>query len=437
MSDPAFVVLAVVLVVIAAVIACIDAAMGRVSRVAAEQFLREARRGSKALVAVTSDPARYRNVLLLVRTAAELGATCAAAVAVTKHFGQGPRALTVAALIMTVASYVVIGVSARTVGRQRADQVALASAGLTVGLTKLFGPLPRLLILFGNAVTPGRGYPEGPFATEAELRDLVDRAEASGVVERSERDMITGIFELGDTLVREVMVPRPDMVVIEKGKTIKQALALALRSGFSRIPVVGESTDDVVGVAYLKDLARRVQDGKEDEKVETVMRSATYVPDSKPVDELLRDMQKARIHLAIVVDEYGGTAGLVTIEDILEEIVGEITDEYDRADEPVEWLEDGAVRVTARLPIEDLNELFDTDIDVEDVDTVGGLLAAALGRVPIPGAVAKVDGLVLTAESAKGRRNRIGTVLVRRVSDGPAHQPRPKKGSEKSEPAQR
>ena len=374
-------------------------------------------------------------MLLLLRTATELGATCSGAVAVTKHFGQGPRALAIAALIMTVASYVIIGVSARTIGRQRADQVALAGAGLTVALTKLFGPLPRFLILFGNAVTPGRGYPEGPFATEAELRDLVDRAEASGVVERSERDMITGIFELGDTLVREVMVPRPDMVVIEKGKSVRQALALALRSGFSRIPVVGESTDDVVGAAYLKDLARRVQDGKEDEKVDAVMRPATYVPDSKPVDELLRDMQTARIHLAIVVDEYGGTAGLVTIEDILEEIVGEITDEYDRGEEPVEWLEDGSARVTARLPIEDLNELFGTDIDVEDVDTVGGLLADALGRVPIPGAVARVDGLELTAESSKGRRNRIGTVLVRRGSV--ATTPVAKKGAAKNEPAQR
>ena len=412
MSDPAFVVIAVVLVVVAALFAGMDAALGRVSKIAAESFAREGRRGSAALERICTEPAGYRNVLLLVRTATELGAAASASVAVTKHFGQGPRALAIAALVMTVASYVVIGVSARTIGRQRADQIALATSGVVAGLTRLLGPLPRLLILFGNAVTPGRGYPEGPFATEAELRDLVDRAEATGVVERSERDMITGVFELGDTLVREVMVPRPDIVVVERGKTVRQAVALALRSGFSRIPVIGESVDDILGFAYLKDLARRAQDGKGEEKVEATIRPATYVPDSKPAAELLRDMQKARIHVAIVVDEYGGTAGLVTIEDILEEIVGEIADEYDREAEPIEDLGHGSYRVTARLTVEDLNELFGTVIEVEDVDTVGGLMAAALGRVPIPGAVAEINGLTFTAESAKGRRNRIGTVLV-------------------------
>src|SRR5690606_29625065 len=229
-------------------------------------------------------------------------------------------------------------------------------------------------------------------------------------------EMIHSVFELGDTLVREVMVPRTDMVFIERGKTLSQALSLALRSGFSRIPVVGENEDDVIGIAYLKDIVRAIQEtGDSSAKVEKHMRPATYVPESKPIDELLREMQARQIHLAIVIDEYGGTAGLVTIEDILEEIVGEIADEYDQEAPRVEWLEEGVARVTARLSVDELAELFDTEIDIEGVDTVGGLLAHALGRVPIAGSEAVVDGLRLTAETLAGRRNRIGTVVVRRV----------------------
>jgi CBS domain containing-hemolysin-like protein len=244
------------------------------------------------------------------------------------------------------------------------------------------------------------------------------------VIEPGERAMIHSVFELGDTIVREVMVPRTDMIFVESGKTLRQALSLALRSGFSRIPVVGENLDDVVGIAYLKDIVTRTyeySDGPVDEPVTSVMRPTTFVPDSKPVDDLLREMQARQTHVAIVIDEYGGTAGLVTIEDILEEIVGEIADEYDREQPPVEWLGDGHARVTARLSVDELAELFDVRIEAEDVDTVGGLLAQLLGRVPIAGSTATVSGLRLTAESLAGRRNRISTVTVRRES--PAAEP--------------
>jgi CBS domain containing-hemolysin-like protein len=230
--------------------------------------------------------------------------------------------------------------------------------------------------------------------------------------------MIHSVFKLGDTIAREVMVPRTDIVFIERSKTIRQAMSLCLRSGFSRIPVIGESEDDIVGIAYLKDLVRRSYDARESDnvaKVDAVMREATFVPDSKPVDELLREMQLRQTHIAVVIDEYGGTAGLATIEDILEEIVGEITDEYDKESPPVVRIDDDTARVTVRLPIEDVNELFDVDLPTEDIETVGGLLASLLGRVPIPGATATVQGLELTAESAAGRRNRIGTVLIKRT----------------------
>jgi CBS domain containing-hemolysin-like protein len=242
--------------------------------------------------------------------------------------------------------------------------------------------------------------------------------------------MIHSVFELGDTLAREVMVPRPDMVVVERGKTLRQAMSLALRSGFSRIPVVGDSVDDVIGFVYLKDVVRRIheyRDAEQNEHVEDLMRPATFVPDSKPVDELLREMQARRTHAVVVVDEYGGTAGLVTIEDILEEIVGEIADEYDTDRPEIEELPDGDVRVSARLHVDDLVDHFDLDVadeELDDVDSVGGLLAELLGKVPIAGSQATFHGLRLRAESLAGRRNRIGTVLVHRLgapgSDEPA-----------------
>jgi CBS domain containing-hemolysin-like protein len=280
------------------------------------------------------------------------------------------------------------------------------------------GPIAQLLIVVGNAITPGRGFSEGPFASEAELRELVDLAEASSVIESGEREMIHSVFELGDTIVREVMVPRTDVVFIERHKTLRQAISLALRSGYSRIPVIGESLDDIVGFAYLKDITKRVFDrheAEQTERVESVMRPVIYVPDSKPVDELLREMQAERTHIAVVVDEYGGTAGLVTIEDVLEEIVGEITDEYDEAQIETEHLSNGASRVSSRFPVDDIEDLCGVAVEDDDVDTVGGLMAKHLGRVPIPGSVVEVNGLRFEAEAPRGRRNRIGTVLISHV----------------------
>ena len=407
---------AVAFVLLAGVLACIEAALSRVSRVRVEELVRDGRPGALRLQQVLSDPPRSLNLLLLLRTALELAATGVVVDYALDRMRVGDSlAVAVAVAIMTVVSYVFVGVAPRTIGRQQAEGVALRGAGLALLLTRVFGPVPRLLILLGNALTPGKGFREGPFASEAELRDLVELAQERGVVERAERDMINSVFELGDTIVREVMVPRTDILTIERGKTVRQALNLALRSGFSRIPVVGENADDVLGVAYLKDLVRRErQEGGGAMRVEEAMREPVFVPESKPVDELLREMQASLGHIAIVVDEYGGTAGLVTIEDVLEEIVGEIQDEYDREAPPVEDLGDGTCRVTARLTVDDLEELYGVDLPHDDVETVGGLLAMALGRVPIPGATAELGGLVLVAESAKGRRNRIGTVLVRR-----------------------
>jgi CBS domain containing-hemolysin-like protein len=418
MNDAALLITAGGLVTLAGFFAMTDAALNQVSLARATEMVRDGVRGAKALQAVARKVPHHVALLLLLRLLCELTATTLVALVAVDTWGAGWAAALITASAMTVVSFVLVGVGPRTIGRQHAYAVALVTAGVTRWLGTALGPLARLLIVIGNAVTPGRGFREGPFATQVELRELVDLAEQRGVVEHDEREMIHSVFELGDTIVREVMVPRTEVVWIEGTKSVQQGLALALRSGFSRVPVVGENIDDIVGVVYLKDLVRRVQGPDPSERrltVEAVMRAAEFVPESKPVDELLKEMQARRTHMAIVIDEYGGTAGLVTIEDILEEIVGEITDEYDDERPPIERLPDGEVRLVARLPVEDLGELFEVDLRDSDVETVGGLMAQALGKVPIPGATVTVQGLVLVAESAGGRRNRIDTVLVRRA----------------------
>ncbi|WP_431967972.1 hemolysin family protein [Actinacidiphila sp. bgisy160] len=424
------VVFAVLLVVVAWLAACAEAGIARTSRFRAEAAVRAGRRGADKLLAVSSDPTRYLNVALLVRVACEMAAAVLVTVVCVRHFERTWQAVLVAVAVMIVVSYVAVGVSPRTIGRQHPLNTATAAAYVLLPLARVMGPVPALLILLGNALTPGKGFRQGPFASEAELRALVDLAESESLIEDEERRMVHSVFELGDTLVREVMVPRTELIAIERYKTIRQAMTLALRSGFSRIPVTGESEDDIVGIVYLKDLARRVHINRdaETDPVSSLMRPAFFVPDTKNAGDLLREMQRERNHVAVVIDEYGGTAGIVTIEDILEEIVGEITDEYDRELPPVVELGAGRYRVTSRLDLGDLGELYGVDLDDEDVETVGGLLAKTLGRVPIPGASAVVGlpetasapdaptALRLTAEAPSGRRNRIGAVLVEPVA---------------------
>ena len=415
--------LAVALVVAAGGFAAADAALGTVSRARVDALVRSGRFGAGALALVVADRPRHVNLLLLLRLSCELTATVLVTVAAVRALSSIWLAVLVAGLAMVVVTYVVVGVGPRTIGRQHPYLVGLLVAGPVRVLGRILGPLSRLLIVVGNAITPGRGFPEGPFSSEVELRELVDMAGQRGVVEAGEAEMIHSVFELGDTVAREVMVPRTEIVWIEQGKSVRQAVALCLRSGFSRIPVIGDSVDDIVGVVHLKHLLAAEQQGDGGgPTVGEVMRPATFVPDSKLLTALLKEMQVSHNHMAVVVDEYGGTAGLLTIEDILEEIVGEITDESDTDQRPpIEHLGDGTVRVTSRLPVIDLGELFEVDLADTDVETVGGLLAQRLGRVPVPGAVVEVAGLRLRAEGGNDRRGRlrITTVTARRVSAQP------------------
>ncbi len=419
--DILLLVVAALLIPVAGLFAAADASITMVSGGQVEELQREGRRGAAALAVINQDKPRYTNLLLMLRVAAELTATVSVTVVAVSVWGARWWSGVVVVAVMLLLCYVVIGVLPRTIGRQHPYTVGLAAAGPTRAIGRVLAPVASLLILLGNAITPGRGFREGPFSSDIELRELVDLAGDRGVVEETEREMLQSVFDLGDTIAREVMVPRTEVVWIEDSKTVRQALHLATRSGFSRIPVTGKDVDDVLGVVYVKDLIARVLSLATDDRgpaLVEVMRAAVFVPESKNVDALLRDMQRDRNHLAVVVDEYGGTAGIITIEDILEEIVGEITDEYDQAGpDPIERLADGSVRVAARLPVEDLGEVFDVELPAADVETVGGLFAQLLGRVPLAGAEAEINGLHLLGEAGVDRRGRprVQTLLVHRL----------------------
>ena len=423
------VLIAIALIVVSGLLIAAETAMTRVSKSRIDELRKEGNGNEKRaelLLGVLQDRARYVNVLFLLSTIATITSITLISYVAVRALTSGDGWSTWIALVVVIAALVVVayiglGVAPRTLGRQHAERIALIAARPTRFLATILGPITTLLIVIGNALTPGKGFREGPFDTAAELREMVDLAGADDLIEDAERKMIHSVFDLGDTFAREVMVPRTEMVFIERDKSLRQAISLSLRSGFSRIPVIGENADDIVGVIYLKDMVRRTFEHHEAEREDTVdslMRATSFVPDSKPADELLKDMQAARVHVAIVVDEYGGTAGLVTIEDILEEIVGEIADEYDTAAPEVTQVDDDRYRVLSRMNLDDFAELTQMEINAEDdgVDTVLGLMAKRLGRVPIPGAEVVENGWSLVAERGAGRRNRIGAVLATRIA---------------------
>jgi CBS domain containing-hemolysin-like protein len=416
---PIFILLAAIVEILAAFFIAGRTAILKTSESRVEQLRREEVKGIEKLQKVISEKAKHVAVLQLVA----LALTSAGGVILTFVFIESNlslnSALILAMIVVSLLGFIVLGVAPETLGKQKSDRISLITAPVALIIKPVIWPIAKLLVAIGNALTPGKGFKEGPFASAEDLRDLVDQAEEADVIEDEERQMIHSVFELGDTVAREVMVPRTEMVWIEKGKTLRQAISLSLRSGYSRIPVIGEDSDDIVGVVYLKDISRRIFENSEAERtelVENLMRAAYFVPDSKPADELLRDMQSARVHLAVVIDEYGGTAGLVTIEDILEEIVGEIADEYDTHAPEVNELGPNVYRVSSRIHLDDLAELINLNLssDDEGVDTLSGYLAKQLERIPIPGTSIVIEGWEFVAERAAGRRNKIGTILIRK-----------------------
>ncbi|KRC62486.1 hemolysin [Agromyces sp. Root81] len=406
---------AFVLVAFGGLMAAVDSAIASSSRADVTELALESR-ARRSLLAIADDTGAHVNAVNFMRIIAETTAAVLVTLAFASFLDNVWLVLLYSALIMTAVSFVLVGASPRSVGRVNAEIVLRLSAPLVHFLRVLLGPLAGALVSLGNRVTPGRIRFAG-VSSEEQLLSMVDEATELDVLEEGDRELIHSIFEFNDTVVREVMVPRTDMVTIEAAAHLPHAMALFLKAGYSRIPVIERDADDVTGVLYLRDLARLGFERPLDADALTVgelVRPALFVPESMKADALLRQMQLESNHLAMVVDEYGGIAGLVTLEDVIEELVGDIADEYDREAAQVEDLGGGRFRVNARLPIDELGELFGLDIEDEDVDSAGGLLAKELGRLAQPGERVTVSGLVLEAERTEGRRKRISTILVER-----------------------
>ena len=448
----------VVSLLAAGVIKMLESALVPISRARVESMAKDDVGGASALLRVVDSKANHLGLLALIQTVLDTVAAVFALLTAFELMSSNAWAITAAILAVTLLRFGIIGVIARRAGKLNPYSISLRAAQILTVVYIVLGPLSKLLIWLGNVVTPGEETLENPYATDVELREAVDIAQEQGVVETTEHRMIQNIFDLATTHARQVMVPRPEMVWIESEKSAGQAANLMIRSGHSRVPVIGESVDDIVGIAYLKDVVQKTYnrtDGGTGVPITDLMREPMFVPDSKPLDDLLQEMQRDQTHIAVLIDEYGGIAGMMTMEDILEEIVGEIADEYD-ADEaapiepvelaPVEDVEEpGSTRITAptdtlaraeaaepaphvyraqaRLPLDDLVDYLDDELGFElefdeeitdNVETVAGLLSYGLGRVPLPGSDVEVAGLRFTAEGGRDRRGRIKvrTVLI-------------------------
>ena len=412
---PLFISVAVVLVLFGGLLAAADSALSVLSRTDLVDIAATSR-SRKALLAISNDPGTHVNAINFLRVVSETTAAVLVSLSFAYAIGEWWLALLFSALIMTGASFVLVGSSPRSVGRAHSRGIIAFTAPVIRGIRLFLGPIANALVAVGNRVTPGRPR-TATFSSEEQLLSMVDEATELEVLEEDDRELIHSIFEFNDTVAREIMIPRTDMVTIESDATIGTAMGLFLRTGVSRLPVIGENIDDVSGVLYLRDVARLHYErplGAEDITAADLARPASFAPESQKADSLLRQMQLESNHLAMVVDEYGGIAGLVTLEDIIEELVGDISDEYDHELAEFEDLGDGTFRVSARLPVDELGDLFGIELDDDDVDSVGGLLTKTLGRLPIAGSVATISGLILRAERTEGRRRRLSTVLVER-----------------------
>ncbi len=410
---------ALLAIVFALALGAADSALTVISRQALDRALEDSKPKKRdRLLRYHGDAQRTFAVLALGRVLAETTYAVTLTAYLFERIDGLLLPLVLSILITGVISFIGASVSPRTLGRRFPEQT-LVKLSLLIGAARAVLALPsRILIHISNAFVPGGANSGGPFATETEIRQMVERASEGEELEDDERNMIQGVFDLGDTLIRELMVPRTDMVTVDADVVASKALRLFVRSGFSRVPVIGDNVDDIRGMLYFKDVMRVVHSpwnpGGE-RPVTEIMRPARFFPEFLEADKVMEDMRTSRVHVGIVVDEYGGAAGIVTIEDILEEIVGEISDEHDRREQSVDELEDGGFRVPARMPVDEVGELFHLDVDDEDVDTIGGLLAKTLGKVPIIGAEGDAHGIHMVADRTSGRRKQVSHLLVSRT----------------------
>lgn len=408
-----FVAIALLLITLGGLATALRASLGALSR---NDLLEEAEKlpSPGVLHKIAADMDAHITALKFARVLSETLAAVLITLALATWLESWWQVLLVAAGVMTAISFVVVGSSPRSVGMRNAGFLVRFFGRFIRIVRMALGPLAELLVVVGNVVTPGSGGRAG-MTSEDQFRHWVDEAAEQDMLEDEDRELIHSVFEFGDTIVREVMVARTDMITVDADDTVRDAMSVFLDKGVSRIPVIGKDSDDVVGICYLRDVARIEHEKPAVAKkalIATLAKPALFIPESKKADDTLRFLQREQNHLAMVVDEYGGIAGLVTLEDLMEELVGEISDEYDEEVVELHTLGDNSYRVSARYAVDDLADLYDIDIDDDDVDTVGGLLTKYVGRLPVAGSRAETPDLILVAEKLEGRPKRVAWIQV-------------------------
>jgi putative hemolysin len=412
-ADWAILVVVVVLFVFSIFLAMSETAFTRMSRIRALALADEGNKRAQRLAVMLEQPQQTLNSVLLLVLVSQL--TTATLIGVLLEGAAGAWGVVIGIVLQIFLFFVIGEVAPKTFAVQHTERAALSVTPLLWFLTQ-FAPLrwlSKLLIGVANVVLPGKGLKTGPFVTEEEIRTMADVAASEDVIEREEQALIHSIFEFGDTVVREVMQPSPDVLTVDCDETIEAGISAAIERGYSRLPC--RDGDDIIGLVYLKDMVRRARDGEGDQPLRTAVRPAIFVPEQKRVAELLREMQTEHFHMAVVVDEYGATSGIVTMEDLLEEIVGEIADEYDVERPGVERLDDGSVRLPGRMPIDEASDELGIELPDAEWDTIGGLMLNLLGHVPETGESVRFENLELIAEDVQERR--IGTVHIVQVPE--------------------
>ncbi|MGZ5352135.1 MAG: hemolysin family protein [Actinomycetota bacterium] len=407
------------LVLFGSILAIAEASLTRMTRVRAMALKEEKRRNAVKLESIESDPPRYLNAIYLTVMLCQNGSAIIIAILAEREFGS--LGVTLVSVAFTLLYFVLVEAMSKTFGVLNSDRAALAVAPLVWFLGRVLAAPTRALIGLANVLLPGRGLKQGPFISEADLRSMAEIGQEEGSIEREETQLIHSIFEFGDTIVREVMVPRPDIVAIESDKTLRDVQGVVLEHGFSRVPVFTDDLDDVLGIVFAKDVLKALHQGEQNMPLREIVRDAHFVPESKRVADLLREMQQEKFHIAIVTDEYGSTSGLVTLEDLLEELVGEISDEYDTEEPELEDLGDGVYRVDGKMAIDEVNEILEVELPDEEWDTVGGLMLGLMGSIPEQGEEVVFQNLTFAAEQVNGRR--IVKILITRRDDEDAEAP--------------
>ena len=409
---------ALVLVLLAAVLAVAETAVTQMTRARAAALVEQGRKGAERVQRIVENIERDLNgVFLAVNIVQTSQAAIVGLLAVRIFGGWGGF---VGVLLNVAVLFTVAEAAPKTWALQHPERAALLTAPLVDLVGKILRWPARGLIGVANILLPGKGLAKGPWVTEEELLAMAGEAAQNAVIEESELDLIESVIDFGDTVAREIMVPRTDMVTISSDRSVTDFVELSIDKGLSRIPVCGENADDVIGIVYLKDAMRTEREGGGNRPVTVLLRTAHFVPETKRVSELLSEMQSSKNHMSVVVDEYGGTAGLVTLEDLLEELVGEIEDEFDTDAPAMVRLPDGDVVVNATLNVDDLSEDLGLELPEGNWDSIGGLVLGLLGRVPVPGDSVVADGARLVVERVDGRRiAQVRIVLPDRPEDEP------------------